>query len=75
MVASENDSFHKIDMRKGVAVWPLTTEIMMDCGNVMLAPLNFSLIRFLKFKYYGTFTNITSSFQSNAQLNNKGYFQ
>ena len=41
----------------------------------MLTALNFSLIRFLKFKYYGTFTNNTPIFHPNAHLNTlKGIF-
>ena len=35
-------------MRKGLAVWPLAAEIWMDCGNVVLVALNFSLIHCLK---------------------------
>ena len=35
----------KIYVRKGVAL-----EMYMDCGNCMLAALNFSLIHFLKLK-------------------------
>ena len=45
-------------MRKGVAVWPLTADILMDCGNFMLAALNF-----------GTFTCITQIMNSDAHLN------
>ena len=56
-------------MRKGVAVWQLTADILMGCGNVMLAALNFSLIPFSKFKYYGTFTYITQIIHSDAHLN------
>ena len=29
--------------KKGVAVGPLAAEMLMDCGNVILAALNFSL--------------------------------
>ena len=56
-------------MRKGVAVWPLVAEILMDCGNVMLAATTFSLIHFLKLKYFGTFTFITQIVHPNTHLN------
>ena len=62
-------------MKKGVAMWTVTAEMLMDCGNFMLVALNFSLIRFLKFKNYGTFTYITHICHSNAHLNPiKGIF-
>ena len=57
------------DMRKVVAVQSLNTEILMDCGNVMLAALNFSFICFQKFKYYGTFIYSTPIIHSDAHLN------
>ena len=58
-----------------MAMWPLAAEILMDCGNVMLAALNFSLIHFLKLKFYGTFTYIIQIVHSNAHLNPlKGVF-
>ena len=53
-------------MRKGVAT---------DRGNVVELPkfdaclLNFSLIRFLKLKYYGTFTYVTHIIHSDPHLN------
>ena len=56
-------------MRKGVAMWPLAAEILMDCGNFMLAALNFSLKHVLKLNLYGTFTYIIPIFHSNAHLN------
>jgi hypothetical protein len=31
------------DMKKGVAMWPLTSEILMDCVTFILAALNFLL--------------------------------
>ena len=43
--------------------------MVTDCGNVMLAALNSSLIHFLKFKYYATFTYITQIIHSDAHLN------
>ena len=47
----------------------------MDCGNFMLAALNFSLIHFLTLNYYVGFTYITQIVQSNAHLNPlKGIF-
>ena len=49
-------------------MWP-AAEILMDCGNFMVAALNLSLIHFLKLKYYGTFTYITQIVHSNAYLN------
>ena len=55
-------------MRKRLVAWGLTAEMLMDCGNVMLAALNLSLIH-LKLKYHGTFTYITQIVQSNAHLN------
>jgi hypothetical protein len=55
------------DIRKGMAMSPLTVEILMDCRNVMLAALNISLICFLKLKYYGTFTYITQIIHLDAQ--------
>ena len=62
-------------MRKGMAVWPLAVEILMDCGNRMLAALNFSLIHFLQLKFCGTFTYIIQIVHSNAHLNTlKGVF-
>ena len=62
-------------MRKGVAVQSLAAEIVMDCGNFMVAALNFSLKHFLKLKYYGTFTYITQIVHSTAHLNPlKGVF-
>ena len=54
---------------RGVVAWSLTVEISMDCGNLMLAAENIFLIRFLKLKYFGTFTNITPTVHSNAHLN------
>ena len=42
-------------MRKGVALWPLTAEMLMD---FKLAALNF-----------GTFTSITQIMNSDAHLN------
>ena len=56
------------NMRKTVAMQPLASEILMDCGNYMLAALNFSFIK-LKLKYYGTFTYITQIVHSYAHLN------
>ena len=44
------------------------SEILMDCGNCMLVALNFSLIHFLKFKYYGIFTYITQIIHSDVHL-------
>ena len=59
-------------MRKGVAI---DRGNLMDCGNVLLAPLNYFLIHFLKLKLYGTFTYITQIVHSNAHLNpRKGVF-
>ena len=49
--------------------WSLTAYILIDWGNVMLAGLIFSLIHFLNFKYYGTFTYITQISHSSAHLN------
>jgi hypothetical protein len=47
----------------------------MDCGNVMLAALNCSLIHFLKLKFYETFTYITLNVHANVNLNPvKGVF-
>jgi hypothetical protein len=34
-------------MIKGVVAQPLTAEIFMDCGNIMLAALNFSYFNFI----------------------------
>ena len=56
-------------MRKGVAAWPLAAEILIDCRNFMLPALIFSLIHFLKLKFYGNFTYITQIVYSKAQLN------
>jgi hypothetical protein len=56
------------DMRKGVAMWPLAKYIFMDCGNVMLAALNLSLIHFLKLTFYGTFAYITQIVNSNGHF-------
>ena len=39
----------------------------MDCGNVMLAALNFSSIHFFKLKYYGTFTFISQIVHSHLK--------
>ena len=47
---------------------PLTAERLLDCRNFMLAALNFSLLRFLKFKCYKTFTYITQIIHSDAHL-------
>ena len=47
------------EMRKGVFAQPPAAEIWMDCGNVMLAALNLSLLQYLMLKYYGNFTYIT----------------
>ena len=55
-------------MRKDVAVQPLAAEILMDCRNCMLAVLNFTLIHFLKLKYYETLTYITQIVHSNAHF-------
>jgi hypothetical protein len=55
-------------MRIGLAVWPLATEILMDCTTFMLAAMNCSLIHFFKLKYYGTFTHITQFVCSNAHV-------
>ena len=52
-----------------MVAWSLTVEIFIDCGNCMLAALNFSPIHFLKLKYYGSFTYITQIVQSNVYLN------
>jgi hypothetical protein len=38
----------KADMRKGVTVQLLAAEMLMDCGNVMVAALYFSLKHLLK---------------------------
>ena len=38
-------------MRKGVALWQLAAEILMDRGNFILAALNFYLIHLSKFIY------------------------
>ena len=47
----------------------------MDCVNFMLAAPNFSLIGFLKLKYYGKFNYITQIVHLNAHLNPlKGIF-
>ena len=46
------DQFQSADMRKVVAMGPLAAEILMDCGNVMLAALTFSLVHFLKLKCF-----------------------
>ena len=60
---------------KNEAVQPLVAEICMDCGNCMLAALNFSLLYFFKLKYYGNFTYITQIVHSNSHLNHfKGIF-
>ena len=40
------------DMRKCVVVWPSAAEIYWVCGNFRLAAVNFSLICFVKLKYY-----------------------
>ena len=56
-------------MSKLVAVLTLPEEILMDCGKFMLAALNFSLICFLKFKCYSTFTYSMQYVHSNSSLN------
>ena len=57
------------DMKKRVGAWELATEISWDCGNFQLAALNFSLIFFLKLKYYGNLNHITQIVHTNAHLN------
>ena len=52
-----------------MAVWALAAKILMDCGNFMLAVLNFSIIHFLKLKFYGTYTYTTQIVHSNSHLN------
>ena len=44
------------------------TDIFIDCRNFMIAALNCSLIRFLKLKYYGTFTSFKQYAHSNAHI-------
>ena len=39
------------------------------CGNVKLGALNLSLKNFLKWKYYGAFTYISTYFNSNPDEN------
>jgi hypothetical protein len=46
-------------MRKGVVTQSLAAEILKDCGNLMFAALNFSLIHILNSKYHGNLTYIT----------------
>ena len=41
-----------------MAVWPLAAEISWDCGNFQLEAVHFSLICYVKLKYYGNFNHI-----------------
>ena len=47
----------------------LSAEILTDCGNCLLATLNFSCVCFLMVNYYGTFTYIIQYDHLNAHFN------
>ena len=50
------------ERRKRVAVWPLVAEILIVCGDFMLAALNCFLIHFLNLNFFGTFTYMNGRF-------------